>query len=96
MDTDRGLLVPVIKDVNTKSLTDISLELSEISAKARDRKITPEEMDGGNFTISNLGGIGGTGNEWFAYDCYRRFVQMYGDVVLDLKPSDKNQVDPFE
>ena len=61
VDTDRGLLVPVIKNVNEKSLTDISVELAEISAKARDRKITPEEMDGGNFTISNLGGIGGTG-----------------------------------
>ncbi len=37
-----------------------------------------------------------TGNEWFAWDCYRRFVAMYGDVVLGLKPESKEEEDPFE
>jgi pyruvate dehydrogenase E2 component (dihydrolipoamide acetyltransferase) len=60
VDTERGLLVPVIKDVNKKNLTEVSVELTELSEKARNKKITPEEMEGGNFTITNLGGIGGT------------------------------------
>jgi pyruvate dehydrogenase E2 component (dihydrolipoamide acetyltransferase) len=60
VDTERGLLVPVIKDVNKKNLTEISKELTDLSEKARNKKITPEEMEGGNFTITNLGGIGGT------------------------------------
>ena len=60
VDTDRGLLVPVVRDVDKKNLTQLSVELSEIAAKARDRKLTLDDMQGGNFTISNLGGIGGT------------------------------------
>jgi pyruvate dehydrogenase E2 component (dihydrolipoamide acetyltransferase) len=60
VDTDRGLLVPVIRDVDKKNITEISIELNEISRKARDKKLTLEEMQGGCFTISNLGGIGGT------------------------------------
>ncbi|MFW6245881.1 MAG: 2-oxo acid dehydrogenase subunit E2 [Tangfeifania sp.] len=59
-DTPKGLLVPVVRDVNSKSLIDLSVELTELAQKARDKKIAPEEMQGGNFTISNLGGIGGT------------------------------------
>jgi pyruvate dehydrogenase E2 component (dihydrolipoamide acetyltransferase) len=61
VDTDRGLLVPVIKNVDKKKILEISNELNDLAEKARDKKIKPEEMDGGNFTISNLGGIGGTG-----------------------------------
>jgi len=61
VDTDRGLLVPVIKNTDRKSIMQISAELNELAEKARTKKITPDEMDGGNFTISNLGGIGGTG-----------------------------------
>ncbi|MEO8447628.1 MAG: 2-oxo acid dehydrogenase subunit E2 [bacterium] len=60
VDTDRGLLVPVIKNTDGKSITEISKELNELAEKARNKKITPDEMDGGNFTISNLGSIGGT------------------------------------
>lgn len=60
VDTDRGLLVPVIKDVDKKSITDIAVELSEISVKAREKKLSIEDMQGGNFSLSNLGGIGGT------------------------------------
>jgi pyruvate dehydrogenase E2 component (dihydrolipoamide acetyltransferase) len=60
VDTDAGLLVPVIRDVDRKNLTELSVELSEVAAKAKARKLTLEEMEGGCFTITNLGGIGGT------------------------------------
>ncbi len=60
VDTDRGLLVPVIKDVDKKSIADLALELADVAGRARSKKIKPDEMEGGNFTISNLGGIGGT------------------------------------
>jgi len=60
VDTDRGLLVPVINNVDKKNITEISKELAEISVKARDKKLSLEEMQGGSITISNLGGIGGT------------------------------------
>jgi pyruvate dehydrogenase E2 component (dihydrolipoamide acetyltransferase) len=60
VDTDRGLLVPVIRDADTKSITQISIELSQLSEKARNRKISLDEMQGGCFSISNLGGIGGS------------------------------------
>ncbi len=59
VDTERGLLVPVIKNVDTKNVIDISVELTKISQKARDRKLTIDDMQGGNISISNLGGIGG-------------------------------------
>jgi len=59
-DTPRGLMVPVVRDVNKKSINELALELTELAQKARDKKITPDELQGGNFTISNLGGIGGT------------------------------------
>jgi pyruvate dehydrogenase E2 component (dihydrolipoamide acetyltransferase) len=61
VDTPTGLLVPVIRDVDKKGVIALSAELGETAAKARDRKLTPEEMQGASFTISNLGGIGGTG-----------------------------------
>ncbi len=61
VDTDRGLIVPVIRDVDKKNVLELSAELSQISEKARAKKITLEDLQGGNFTISNLGGIGGTG-----------------------------------
>lgn len=60
VDTDRGLLVPVLRDADTKSITQISVELAQLSEKARNRKISLDEMQGGCFSISNLGGIGGT------------------------------------
>ena len=61
VDTDRGLLVPVIRDVDKKNIVELAAEMTQLSKKARDRKLTPEEMAGGTFTITNLGGIGGTG-----------------------------------
>jgi pyruvate dehydrogenase E2 component (dihydrolipoamide acetyltransferase) len=60
VDTPRGLVVPVIRDADKKSIRDIAAELSSLALKARDGKLTIEEMRGGTFTISNLGGIGGT------------------------------------
>ncbi|AXK48664.1 dihydrolipoamide acetyltransferase [Aliarcobacter trophiarum LMG 25534] len=60
VDTPNGLLVPVIKDVDKKGFKDIAIELSELSKKARDGKLTNADMSGGCFTISSLGGIGGT------------------------------------
>jgi pyruvate dehydrogenase E2 component (dihydrolipoamide acetyltransferase) len=59
-DTDRGLLVPVIRDVDKKNIVELAVELSQISQKAREKKITVADMEGGTFTITNLGGIGGT------------------------------------
>ncbi len=61
VDTPNGLLVPVLKDADRKSITEIVLELNELAAKARERKLKPEEMSGATFSISNLGGIGGHG-----------------------------------
>jgi pyruvate dehydrogenase E2 component (dihydrolipoamide acetyltransferase) len=59
-DTDRGLLVPVIRDVDKKNIVELAVELSQLSQKAREKKITLADMEGGTFTITNLGGIGGT------------------------------------
>jgi pyruvate dehydrogenase E2 component (dihydrolipoamide acetyltransferase) len=59
VDTDAGLVVPVIRDADKKSLLDISLDIQKIAEKARDRKLAMEEMQGGTFTLSNEGAIGG-------------------------------------
>jgi pyruvate dehydrogenase E2 component (dihydrolipoamide acetyltransferase) len=61
VDTDRGLLVPVIRDVDRKSMLTLAIELTQVAERARNRKTTLEEMQGGTFTVTNLGGIGGTG-----------------------------------
>ncbi len=60
VNTDRGLLVPVVRDVDKKSILQIADELMEIAERARNKKTTLEEMHGGCFTLTNLGGIGGT------------------------------------
>lgn len=60
VDTPRGLLVPVIRNADQKSLTEISVELSELSVRTRDGKNKPDDLEGGTFSISNIGGIGGT------------------------------------
>jgi pyruvate dehydrogenase E2 component (dihydrolipoamide acetyltransferase) len=59
-DTERGLLVPVIRDVDKKNIIELAAELGAISKKTREKKLAPEDMEGGTFTITNLGGIGGT------------------------------------
>jgi pyruvate dehydrogenase E2 component (dihydrolipoamide acetyltransferase) len=60
VDTPDGLVVPVIKDANAKGIIELSKELGEVSARMRDGKITPADIQGGTFSISSLGGIGGT------------------------------------
>src|SRR5882724_3826760 len=59
VDTEQGLMVPVIRDVDKKSMLELAKELESLATKARDRKITADEMKGGTFTISNQGAIGG-------------------------------------
>ena len=58
VDTENGLIVPVIKDVDKKSLLTLAKELTEIADKAKDRTLSVEELQGSTFTISNLGGLG--------------------------------------
>ncbi|MPZ18823.1 MAG: dihydrolipoyllysine-residue acetyltransferase [Luteitalea sp.] len=60
VDTERGLLVPVIRDVDAKNITQIAVEIAQAAQRARDRKLTMAEMEGGSITITNLGGLGGT------------------------------------
>jgi pyruvate dehydrogenase E2 component (dihydrolipoamide acetyltransferase) len=60
VDTPDGLVVPVVKDADRKGIVELSKEFGEISKKARDGKLSPGDMQGGTFTISSLGGIGGT------------------------------------
>jgi pyruvate dehydrogenase E2 component (dihydrolipoamide acetyltransferase) len=60
VDTERGLLVPVIRDVDKKNIIELAVELAALSKKARDKKLAAEDMEGGSFTITNLGGVGGT------------------------------------
>ena len=61
VDTEAGLLVPVVRDADRKNVMQLAAELGELAVKARERKLSLDEMQGGNFSISNLGGIGGTG-----------------------------------
>jgi pyruvate dehydrogenase E2 component (dihydrolipoamide acetyltransferase) len=61
VDTDRGLLVPVLRDVDRKSIHTLAQELADVAERARNKKVTADEMRGATFTITNLGGIGGTG-----------------------------------
>jgi pyruvate dehydrogenase E2 component (dihydrolipoamide acetyltransferase) len=83
VDTEQGLLVPVVQDVDKKSLTQLSVELSGIAERARKRKLTSEEMQGGNFTISNLGGIGGTS---FTPIVYPNQVAILGVSKSTIEP----------
>jgi pyruvate dehydrogenase E2 component (dihydrolipoamide acetyltransferase) len=59
VDTPNGLVVPVVRDVDRKSLLELARELADLSARARERKLKPEELAGGCFTLTSLGGIGG-------------------------------------
>lgn len=60
VDTPLGLVVPVVRDVDHKGVLAIAAELADLSAKARERRLRPEQLEGGTFSISSLGGIGGT------------------------------------
>ncbi len=83
VDTERGLLVPVIRDADKKSITELSIELNELAEKARKKKIMPNELQGGNFAISNLGGIGGTN---FTPIVYRPNVAILGVSRSQMEP----------
>lgn len=60
VDTNQGLVVPVVRDVDRKTIRDLAGELADISSRARERKLSPKDLQGASFTISSLGGIGGT------------------------------------
>jgi len=83
VDTPGGLVVPVVKDADRKGIVELSREFMEISAKARDGKLKPPDMQGGTFTISSLGGIGGTS---FTPIVNAPEVAILGVVRSALKP----------
>jgi pyruvate dehydrogenase E2 component (dihydrolipoamide acetyltransferase) len=83
VDTPNGLVVPVVKDVNKKGIIELSRELQEISVKAREGKLTSADMQGGCFTISSLGGIGGTA---FTPIVNAPEVAILGVSKSDIKP----------
>ncbi|GAB57091.1 pyruvate dehydrogenase complex dihydrolipoyllysine-residue acetyltransferase [Rheinheimera nanhaiensis] len=83
VDTPNGLVVPVVKDVNKKGIIELSRELQDISAKAREGKLTASDMQGGCFTISSLGGIGGTA---FTPIVNAPEVAILGVSKSDIKP----------
>jgi len=83
VDTPNGLVVPVVRDVNKKGIIELSRELQEISAKAREGKLTAADMQGGCFTISSLGGIGGTA---FTPIVNAPEVAILGVSKSDIKP----------
>jgi len=83
VDTPDGLVVPVVRDVDKKSLVEISKELREISVKAREKKLKPSDMQGGSMSISSLGGIGGTK---FTPIVNAPEVAILGVSKADMKP----------
>ena len=83
VDTPDGLVVPVVRDVDKKSIVDISIELREISVKAREKKLKPSDMQGGCMSISSLGGIGGTK---FTPIVNAPEVAILGVSKADMKP----------
>lgn len=88
VDTEQGLIVPVLRDVDKKNLYEISKELGELAEKTRQRKVSLDELKGGTFTISNLGGIGGS---HFTPIINRPEVAILGVSRGVLKPVIRNQ-----
>ncbi len=83
VDTPGGLVVPVIRNADQKGLFQLAAELGEASQKARDKKLGPKDMQGGTFTISSLGGIGGT---WFTPIINAPEVAILGISKAEMKP----------
>jgi pyruvate dehydrogenase E2 component (dihydrolipoamide acetyltransferase) len=83
VDTPHGLLVPTIRDVDHKGLEQLTNELAEVAARTRERRVRPDELEGGTFTISNLGGIGGTG---FSPIVYAPQVAILGVSRASMEP----------
>jgi pyruvate dehydrogenase E2 component (dihydrolipoamide acetyltransferase) len=92
-DTPQGLMVPVIKDADRKGLLEIAADLSELSGKAREGKISAEEMRGSTFTISSLGGIGGTS---FTPIVNAPDVAILGVTRSQMKPVWNAETETFE
>ena len=88
VDTEQGLIVPVIRDVDKKNLLQLSKELQELAEKTRQRKISLEELEGGTFTVSNQGGIGG---EHFTPIIRTPEVAILGVGRASSKPVVRNQ-----
>ncbi|MFA0963642.1 2-oxo acid dehydrogenase subunit E2 [Roseivirga sp. BDSF3-8] len=82
-DTEQGLLVPVVRHADRKNMIELSVEITRLAEKARDGKLAPDDMLGGNFTISNLGGIGGTN---FTPIVYSPQVAILGVARAEIKP----------
>ncbi len=83
VDTPSGLLVPVIRDADRKGIETLAIELNETAAKTRERRISPADLEGGSFTISNLGGIGGTA---FTPIVYAPQVAILGVSRAEMEP----------
>ena len=83
VDTEAGLLVPVIRDADRKGLATLARELNETAQKTRDRRLAPADLEGGTFTISNLGGIGGT---HFTPIVYAPQVAILGVSRAEMEP----------
>lgn len=86
-DTEKGLLVPVVKDADRKSIFTISNEINELATKARDGKLAPDEMKGGSCTISNIGSAGG---QWFTPVINHPEVAILGIGRIAEKPVVRN------
>jgi pyruvate dehydrogenase E2 component (dihydrolipoamide acetyltransferase) len=93
VDTSYGLLVPVVRDVDRKSIPHLARELAELSERARAKKLGLEEMAGGVFTITNLGGIGGSG---FSPIVNYPEVAILGISRLSVEPRQVNGSTTFE
>jgi len=83
VDTPAGLLVPVIREADIKGVERIATELTELAGRTRERRISPQEMEGGTFTISNLGGIGGSS---FTPIVYPPQVAILGVSEAEMMP----------
>ncbi len=83
VDTPGGLLVPVIRDADSKGIETLAVELNELAAKTRERRMSPADLEGGTFTISNLGGIGGTA---FSPIVYAPQVAILGVSRAGMEP----------
>ncbi len=87
-DTDEGLLVPVVRDADQKSIIELAVEITELAEQAREGQLSQEDMKGGNFIISNLGGIGGT---QFTPVIYHPNVAILGVSEITNKPVYKKE-----
>lgn len=83
VDTPNGLLVPVIRETDQKGIGQIARELNDMAARTRERRVKPDELEGGTFTISNLGGIGGTA---FTPIVYAPQVAILGVSTAEIRP----------